>query len=195
MVQLHKLGFPEEAIKEKWYQDYPWKEGINDRTEDIWNAINIVDWTGLRVLDIGCNLGYYSFKAKQAGANYVLGIDHTKRFVDWCILIRDNIEILDVEFQHQTLRIRDSVPEGFDVIFYMSMHHQKDPGYKYLEDRVNRQLKNACKHLFIELILPPLFGKLYTTEQLDSLVDGKELLTYPNASRGTRRLWHWSKNE
>src|SRR5450759_3603387 len=42
---------------------------------------------GKRVLDVGCNAGYWSLKALEAGADFVLGIDGRKMHVDQANLV------------------------------------------------------------------------------------------------------------
>src|SRR5690349_25791 len=42
---------------------------------------------GKRVLDLGCNAGYWSLLAAQAGADYVLGIDGRQMHIDQSNLV------------------------------------------------------------------------------------------------------------
>ena len=43
--------------------------------------------TGKRVLDLGCNAGYWSLKAIEAGADFVFGIDGRQMHVDQANLV------------------------------------------------------------------------------------------------------------
>src|SRR6185437_14162144 len=40
------------------------------------------DLTGMSVLDVGCNGGFYSIEMKRRGAKRVLGIDHDEQYLD-----------------------------------------------------------------------------------------------------------------
>ncbi|MDX6466512.1 MAG: tRNA (mo5U34)-methyltransferase, partial [Gaiellaceae bacterium] len=44
---------------------------------------------GRRVLDLGCNAGFFSLKAVEAGAEFVLGIDGRQIHVDQAELVFD----------------------------------------------------------------------------------------------------------
>ena len=56
---------------------------------------------GKRVLDIGCNAGFYSMAATLRGAKRVLGIDHQQEYVDQALMVRSIMELSerDVEFR------------------------------------------------------------------------------------------------
>jgi 2-polyprenyl-3-methyl-5-hydroxy-6-metoxy-1,4-benzoquinol methylase len=56
------------------------------------------DLSGVTVLDIGCNAGFYAFVAKLRGAKSVLGIDHSRHYIDQALLMREILG-LDVEFR------------------------------------------------------------------------------------------------
>ena len=49
--------------------------------------------SGKRVLDLGCNAGYWSLRAVQSGCDFVLGIDGRQMHVDQANLVFDVKEI------------------------------------------------------------------------------------------------------
>jgi hypothetical protein len=51
------------------------------------------------VVDLGCNFGYYSFFARNAGASQVLGIDNDKRIIRGCDIIKALNNVDRVTFQ------------------------------------------------------------------------------------------------
>src|SRR5437868_7620917 len=53
----------------------------NVKWQDIRSAIP-ADMTGMTVLDIGCNGGFYSLEMKRRGATRVLGIDVEDRYLN-----------------------------------------------------------------------------------------------------------------
>jgi len=74
---------------DKYYQT---AEGIiqgYSKSEESWNNLkDLVDWNGKKVLDIGCNHGYFSFKVKEDGAREVTGIDIQPDVIKTARLIR-----------------------------------------------------------------------------------------------------------
>ena len=48
---------------------------------------------GKRVLDLGCNAGYFSLKAIEAGCDYVLGVDGRQMHVDQANLVFDTLGV------------------------------------------------------------------------------------------------------
>lgn len=185
----------------KWYQSFPWKEGIVD-SEVMWNELvrlGNIDFTNKKVLDIGSNLGYNCFRIVKAGAEFVVGIEKNKVYYDSSIIIAEKIEKIahdKLRFVHQALftSYKHPVPEGFDMILYMSVHHQFDPEYNILGQIID-ELKSKANELIIELILPPRFGQSKTEEQIEQIISGKTLRTYPSRSRGVRRVWYWTKQQ
>ena len=60
----------------KYYQSIDGVIQGESKTELTWDKIkDLVDWKRKKVLDIGCNHGYISFKVKEEGAKEVTGID------------------------------------------------------------------------------------------------------------------------
>ena len=84
------------------------------------------DLGGKRVLDIGCNAGFYSFVAKLRGAASVLGIDPQPHYVRQAILLKEILG-LDVEFR-QGDQDRLSSDERFDVVLNTGViYHLQNP--------------------------------------------------------------------
>lgn len=76
---------------------------------------------GLRVLDIGCNEGFFSITALERGAAEVVGID-----ADAAAIARAKQRSEGVNFIHQTW---DALPPGpFDVVLMLSaLHYEPNP--------------------------------------------------------------------
>ena len=65
------------------YQDIPEIvfHGYSNSAESwktIHGLVNGGDWSGLRVVDAGCNHGFFSFRAREAGAEWVIGLDQSE---------------------------------------------------------------------------------------------------------------------
>jgi len=125
--------------------------------------------------------GYHSFQAWRRGAS-VCAYEPDAEARGAAEFIGRHIEMEDVEF------FSEPPPDGFqaDVVLYLSVHHQHDPDYRTLEAAVRRLKTMASEALFIELILPPMFG---AGVDVDAAVGGKVLRTYRHRVRGERRIY------
>ncbi len=85
------------------------------------------DLTGLTVLDIGCNAGFYSIQMKLRGASRVLGIDHDN---DYLKQARFAAQVLDLDISFQLLSVYEvgQLRERFDVVLFMGVfYHLRHP--------------------------------------------------------------------
>ena len=92
-------------------------ESLNLNPELIRNA---------SVLDIGCNEGYFCFKAAELGAKSVIGIDKTKKWID-AANTRNTYE--SILFIHSDLSYLSTIAqESIDVVLLLStMHYLCNP--------------------------------------------------------------------
>lgn len=172
------------AKDQYWFQGFSFSPIKKADSKFLWDKINIIDWSGCSVLDIGCHYGYFAFSASEAGAG-VIGFDTNENSLEMAETIRDNIIHQDVSF------VRKYPKSNFDIILYLSVHHQPDPEYQKLVEKIKELKSRANKHLFVELILPPMFprnGKMGKKE-IDKIVGGKILATYKHKVRGIRRIY------
>lgn len=166
----------------KWYQSFRWGPTRAD-TELLWMKISReVGFQKKKVLDIGCNTGWFALEASRLGA-IVDAVDTDKKVLAVAKDIARHISMSDVSFSSS-----DDESKVYDVIFYLSVHHQEDPKYVYLEKKLE-SLKARCRDLFVELINPPLSGAR-NYEEIDNMVGGKILLKYKHVVRRDRVLYH-----
>jgi len=170
-----------------WWQTFDWSPKKRADSKMLWDSINIINWSGLSVLDIGSHYGYMSFKASKEGA-LVTGVEKNQTAVDKSKIINDHIEMCDVEFYKPIIKM-----DNYDVILDLSVYHQIDPDYKHLYSHVEGLKKIVNKCLFIELIMPPMFGKDYKEVDIDKIVGGKILKRYQHKVRGIRKIYFWEK--
>ena len=179
------------AKDQYWFQTFPWSPSVRKdghRTADsrlVWNVIHReCGWRNKSVLDIGAHYGFQSLQAARVGAT-VVGWEPEQPSRDAAVLIDQNIEQEGVEYV-----ARD--PGGqFDIILYLSVHHQVDPAYDQLDSTI-QSLASRCRDLFVELILPSsisTFGGRRKDGQVDVLVGGRVLKTYRHNVRGMRRIY------
>jgi len=101
------------------YQSFPDATG-DSRTLDKLKALKLPDLAGRTFLDVGCNEGFFCGFAKFLGAKRVVGVDHSRLFIE-----RARQRFPDCEFHHQGW---DHLPDGpFDVILLASaLHYAED---------------------------------------------------------------------
>lgn len=62
------------------YQSFPWQEGDSKSFEKL-KALQLPKLVGKKVLDIGCNTGFFCGYSEFCKAKYVLGIDKNESFI------------------------------------------------------------------------------------------------------------------
>jgi len=169
------------------WQTFDWTPKRRANSNDLAKKIDAeIDWSEKTVLDIGSNYGYHAFNASKKGA-IVHGVEINNSALRKSKIINDHIEMQDVTFSKH-----DDNSKSYDVILFLSVHHQYDPHYHNLKETLDGY-KGRCDTLVTELIMPPMFGKGMTVEEIDEIVGGKVLWTYPHPVRGERRLYIWKK--
>ncbi|KAF1719076.1 class I SAM-dependent methyltransferase [Pseudoxanthomonas wuyuanensis] len=100
------------------YQSFPDVEG-DSRTLEKLKALSIPDLAGRRFLDVGCNEGYFCGFAKFRGAERVVGIDHSRFYIERARKRFPTCEFLAQPWGH--------LPEGpYEVILLASALHYAD---------------------------------------------------------------------
>jgi len=85
------------------------------------------DLTGLTVLDIGCNAGFYSMEMKRRGAARVLGIDTDVRYLQQARFAAE-VEDVDIEFRRMGVWDVAELGEKFDLVVFMGvLYHLRHP--------------------------------------------------------------------
>jgi tRNA (mo5U34)-methyltransferase len=86
------------------------------------------DLSGLSVLDVGCNAGFYSFGTKRLGAKRVLGVDAQRREIAQARLAAEVLE-LDVTFQRSSVYDLSIADVGqFDLVLALGLlYHCRHP--------------------------------------------------------------------
>jgi tRNA (mo5U34)-methyltransferase len=85
------------------------------------------DLSGLSVLDIGCNAGFYSLEMKRRGAARVLGIDSDEEYLRQARFVA---EVTDADIEFRKLSVYDvgAIGERFDVVLFMGvLYHLRHP--------------------------------------------------------------------
>lgn len=84
---------------------------------------------GMRVLDLGCNAGFWSLAAIEAGAEFVLGVDLMQEYVEQAELVFDAKAIAPerYRFEQGDVLTRDADRDGdFDVVLCLGLLDHSD---------------------------------------------------------------------
>ena len=85
------------------------------------------DLSGMSVLDVGCNGGFYSIEMKRRGADRVLGIDHDEQYLDQARYAAE-VTGLDIEFRRLSVYEVGKLGERFDLVLFMGVfYHLRHP--------------------------------------------------------------------
>ena len=85
------------------------------------------DLSGLSVLDIGCNAGFYSLEMKRRGAARVLGVDFDVDYLKQARFAADVMQV-DVEFRELSVYHVANLRETFDVVLCLGLfYHLRHP--------------------------------------------------------------------
>lgn len=101
------------------------------------------DLTGWKVLDIGCNAGFYCFELAKRGAK-VLGIDRDSRYLAQAKWAAQQYGLADrVTFREMQVYDLARVEESFDLVLFMGVfYHLRYPtlALDIVSQRVNRMM-------------------------------------------------------
>ncbi len=80
---------------------------------------------GRRVLDLGCNAGFWSLAAIDAGAEFVLGIDAREEFIEQAELVFEAKRIERARYRFERANVFDAELDGsFDVVLCLGLIEQ-----------------------------------------------------------------------
>lgn len=147
------LGHPDDLTTEQAQQLHaallalkPWRKGpyqffdtfIDTEWRSDWKwqrvAPHISALTGRKVLDVGCGTGYHCWRMLGDGANYVLGIDPSARFLMQYNAVQKYAN--DSRFDFLPIGIEDMPSDLpiFDTVFSMGvLYHRRNPINHILE--------------------------------------------------------------
>jgi len=85
------------------------------------------DLTGMSVLDIGCNAGFYSIEMKRRGADRVVGIDSNEGYLAQARFAAEVCGV-DIELRQMSVYEVGRLEEKFDLVLFMGvLYHLRHP--------------------------------------------------------------------
>ncbi len=180
------VAFQHEAYKlgHKWFQAHEWLLPQYKRHDAHIIVKQLGDVHGLTVLDFGSCEGQVAHALARGGAE-VTATD--KRSAILGEAISRHIECQDVAWVSS-----DKVPEGtWDIVLSLSVWHQMDRSYQHLKGHLDILGSRATKAVYIELMTPPLSGKL-DVDAFMAQRGAEKLYTYQHKVRRRRTLYRES---
>ncbi|HVZ03097.1 class I SAM-dependent methyltransferase [Hyphomicrobium sp.] len=106
------------------YQSFKDQPGSSKSSEKFAKLRLPASLRGKRVLDLGCNQGFFCFEAKRRGAARVVGIDVSRK---WIVAARERAaaENLDIEFEVGDFQ--DAKGEFDYILFLSAIHYARHP--------------------------------------------------------------------
>lgn len=135
----HNLRLPDgsQTAPEHFLGDFPrmmWEQFALELPDDM---------SGWRVLDIGCNAGFYSFALAQRGAT-VTGIDVDEHYLAQARWVADVLELRDqVSFRRMTVYDLAHQDDTYDLVLFTGvLYHLRYPllGLDIVAEKVRRLL-------------------------------------------------------
>jgi len=100
------------------------------------------------ILDIGCNIGYYSIKSALEGAKFVTGVDNHNIFINYAKLIKNDLNLSNVKFLCDT--IENFKELKYDYVLCLNiLHHFNNI------DNVIQKIINMANELIVFQVLRP----------------------------------------
>lgn len=136
--------YDDEVFFEKYSQMYRSIYGLQGAGE--WHEFEklLPDFQGKRVLDLGCGYGWHCQYATEHHAQYVLGVDISKRMLETAKQkhAHPQIEYRQIAMEDLTLE-----PDSFDVVFSsLALHYVKD--YEQLVQHIANWLTKGGNFVF-----------------------------------------------
>jgi len=127
-IVTHVRNLPNSEATSNPDVPYQMLDGVGERDSDERWADLEPEVEGKRVLDLGCNLGYFTARALAEGAMEVLGVDR-----DVGIIAGARVLHPELDGSLQVLNLNEKMPEGeFDVCFCLSVWQHLKEGRPHL---------------------------------------------------------------
>lgn len=90
------------------------------------------DLSGLSVLDVGCNAGFYALEMKRRNAARVVGIDSDPRYLAQARFAAEQLQA-EIEFRQMSVYDVARLGEKFDLVIFMGvLYHLRHPCWRWI---------------------------------------------------------------
>jgi len=180
----------------KWFHcfDFLPQKMWRSNSNDVLHKMGLPNIAGKTVLDVGGHTGYYCIEMWKRGAIPTL-LEKNRRTVAITKDIIEHIVPADVELIVGDVNTYQ-LNKKYDIVLYMSVHHQFDPTYKNLDSIINKLAEHTNETFYYEAIIPfKENGSVNdTTDILKKHFSKVEyIFKYEHKLRGIRHLWRCTK--
>jgi len=171
----------------------------------VWNKINSLisnDSKELRILDLGCNAGYYSIMAAKEGS-YVIGIEASPKYFNQALFLKEYYEKLwntklNIEYKNKDiLDVNFNNIGKFDYIFALSIlyHIGKNKYGKGTPKEIEEQIKTIThlSKLTDNFIIRARKGQYRSLEFYNSILNPLKFKTMKVIPEGKRTMILYTK--
>lgn len=153
------------------------------KSHKTWERLNaIIDFKGKSVCDYGCNYGFFCFKAEEAGADRVIGIDVSPGITSLAssIGMTKNSKVL-----FETAELKNYSPPNSDIIMALNVLHHTGNNHHIL--------KNIFRHAQTAIFEIPIDDIKVITKVANGYNHGAEIII--NSHREDRCIVIYSNHQ
>lgn len=168
----------ERFVREReWYQSYDFLEAFGVKatsdSEAKWRALKLPRLEGRNVLDLGCNTGYLTLRAIEAGAALAIGVDYDWDAIRTACTIAERIkkEPRAIFVRSQIEHFLDEFVSHVDVIIAASVAH-----YVNLPMIFRRCMHGRVGFMALELPYVPGSSDFHVSRSGQILIPGERAL-------------------
>ncbi|MEM9748144.1 MAG: class I SAM-dependent methyltransferase [Actinomycetota bacterium] len=181
-----------------WYQNIDLGRGISTKSRQVWgedldhprrrwgyieHAVP-TDFSGMSVLDVGCNAGFISFEAADRGATDVVGVELKSGYVEqarFCAEVRDQ----PVDFREMSVYDVAQLDRTFDFVFFVGLLYH----CRYIERAVEAVAAVAADTVLCESAIHPDDSEIPLVRHID-----RTQYEGPHAAGAARLPGNWHPN-
>ena len=146
---------------------------------------------GLTVLDVGCNQGFWSLEAAQAGAEAVLGLEGRPEHVEAARFVADVLNVPNVTFETQDILDPELAARGpFDVVLCLGLLYHVDRPLELLERLRSLTRRWLLLDTSVVDVNAPVLHLLFEDPEDPRNAVGDGLVAVPSREAVERMLWH-----
>jgi SAM-dependent methyltransferase len=142
------------------------------------------DLSGRRVLDLGCNAGYWSLQALDAGADFVLGVDGRQMHIDQAELVFAEKDVEPSRYRFELGNVFEhDLKDRFDVVLCLGlMYHIAKP-----VELFELMVRTGAEILVIDTEICPLAGSHFRVRRETTLEEPRNAVDYETILVPTRQ--------
>lgn len=177
-----------------------------EKAESIWKKINSCisdDYKSLKILDLGCNAGFYSVMAAKKGAS-IIGIEKNEGWFKQALFLKDYYEKLwktklDINYIHKDILDVDFKKlDKFDYIFAIAILYHIGKQFGKGSPKMMKEQNKVIKYLSTitnNFIVRARGGKYNSPQYYDKIFESLNFNPIKTIPEGKRTLILYSQGK